>query len=205
MMPSTTTRRCIVPPYKRTTVRKQSTPGGLRIVHAINNLFTTFSLQHTLSIDAKRTCDSTSIAISINMSCNSRMLDSSFMISLCLASMSANVCRACCVSVMIPCVKTPGLPDSIISSKSWTLQFIHQQKLNKRQRISENIKQQRRIKQEICDGDRKGKKGKFREDIGGQEKKRTTSITIVILFNPLYETLVHIHILQTYYITSSEI
>lgn len=32
--------------------------------------------------------------------------------------MSASVCLACCVSVMIPWVKTPGLPDSIISSKS---------------------------------------------------------------------------------------
>lgn len=41
------------------------------------------------------TWDSTSIAISINISCNSRILLSSLIISLCRASISASVCFAC--------------------------------------------------------------------------------------------------------------
>lgn len=44
---------------------------------------------------------STNIAMSMNISCSSRIEFSSFMISLCLASMSAKVCLACCVSMMI--------------------------------------------------------------------------------------------------------
>jgi len=44
---------------------------------------------------------STSIAISMNMSCSSRMEFSNLIISACLASISASVCFACCVSIII--------------------------------------------------------------------------------------------------------
>lgn len=91
----------------------------------------------TNAFTAKGTWLSTSIAMSMNMSCSSRMLASSLRMSLWRASMSASVCFACCVSVMIcttsngarlhysdtncsciltPCVKTAALPLSIISS-----------------------------------------------------------------------------------------
>lgn len=49
---------------------------------------------------------STSIAISMNMSCSSRMEFSNLIISACLASISASVCFACCVSIII-CNHTP--------------------------------------------------------------------------------------------------
>jgi len=56
---------------------------------------------HEVSESEVCTWLSTSTAMSINISCSSRMLDSSFMMSLCLASMSFSDCRACCVSVII--------------------------------------------------------------------------------------------------------
>ena len=79
----------------------------------------------------KRTWLSTSIAMSMNISYSSLMLFSSFMMSSCRASISASVCFACAVSVMIctrcssefqaqfaltPCVKTAVLPLAIMSS-----------------------------------------------------------------------------------------
>lgn len=48
--------------------------------------------------------DSTRFAMSTNISCNSKMDCSSFLMSACLASMSARVCFICAVSVTI-CVK----------------------------------------------------------------------------------------------------
>ena len=52
---------------------------------------------------------STSIAMSMNMSCSSLMDVSNLMMSACLASMSANVCFAAAVSMMIPCKQV--MPD----------------------------------------------------------------------------------------------
>ena len=52
---------------------------------------------------------STSIAMSMNMSCSSLMEVSNLMMSACLASMSANVCFAAAVSMMIPCKQV--MPD----------------------------------------------------------------------------------------------
>ena len=54
-----------------------------------------------LTQDCGLTWLSTSMAMSINISCSSRIEFSSFMMSLCRASMSARVCLACCVSMMI--------------------------------------------------------------------------------------------------------
>ena len=51
---------------------------------------------------ANCTCDSTSIAMSMNMSWSSLMEDSSLMISAWRASMSASVCLAAAVSIIIP-------------------------------------------------------------------------------------------------------
>ena len=56
---------------------------------------------------------STSIAMSMNMSCSSLMDVSNLMMSACLASMSANVCFAAAVSMMIPCKQV--MPDK----KEW--------------------------------------------------------------------------------------
>lgn len=47
------------------------------------------------------TCCSTNMAISINISCSSLILVSNFIMSLCLASISAKVCFAAWVSIMI--------------------------------------------------------------------------------------------------------
>ena len=57
--------------------------------------------RHLVDVTMTRTCDSTNMAMSMNMSCSSLMLFSSFMMSLCLASMSFSDCRACVESVRI--------------------------------------------------------------------------------------------------------
>ena len=70
------------------------------------------------SIHVSLTWLSTSMAMSMNMSWSSLMDVSSLMMSACLASMSARVCLAAAVSMMIPCVNTAGFPCSSISSSS---------------------------------------------------------------------------------------
>ena len=54
-----------------------------------------------LSTKLELTCCSTNMAISINISWSSCILFSNFIISACRASISARVCLACCVSIII--------------------------------------------------------------------------------------------------------